>query len=244
MPNSSFSFTRRKIFRPLLRRIIAVIFALLTDFHVTGLENLPDGGPLIVVANHFNFLDPLAVIRIIPYPIEFLGGRQAPNAPGIFGWVRNLWGILPATRGSSSRDVLLRAQRILQGSGVLGIFPEGGSWAAVLRPPRPGAALLAARSGARILPVGLDGFVDVFPSLRRGRRARVQVNIGKPFGPFLLDPRDRANRAAMDEFGHQIMREIAALIPPGRQGFYSNDPATREAAKGTEVYPWDGVREE
>jgi 1-acyl-sn-glycerol-3-phosphate acyltransferase len=211
---------------------------------VTGLENLPSSGPLIVVGNHFNFLDPLAVIHTMPFPIEFIGGRQAPNAPGVFGWIRNLYGILPATRGGSSRDVLLRAQRILQAGGVLVVFPEGGSWATVLRPPRPGAALLAARSGARILPIGLDGFVDVFPSLRRGKRARVLVTIGKPFGPFNLDVRDRSNRAAVDDFGHQIMREVAALIPPERQGFYSPDPAIREAAKGTEVYPWEGVREE
>ena len=235
---------RRRLLRPLLRASTAAILTLLTDLHVAGLENLPASGPLIVVGNHFNFLDPLAFIHVLPYSIEFIGGRQAPNAPGIVGWIRNLWGILPATRGGSSRDVLLRAQRILQGTGVLGIFPEGGSWAAVLRPPRPGAALLAARSGARILPVGLDGFIDVFPHLRRFQRARVQVTIGKPFGPFNLDVRDRSNRAAVDEFGHQIMREIAALIPPERRGFYSADPAIREAAKGTEVYPWDGVRED
>ncbi len=228
----------------MLRKGIALGFAALTNFHVTGQEHLPAAGPLIVVGNHFNFLDPLAFIHVLPYQLEFLGGRQAPNAPGLVGWIRNLWGILPATRGGSSRDVLLRAQRILQASGVLAIFPEGGSWAKVLRPPRPGAALLAARSGSCILPVGLDGFVDVFPCLRRGRRAHVLVNIGRPFGPFTLDVRDRSNRPAVDEFGHQIMREIAALIPPERHGFYSTNPAIREAAKGTEIYPWEGVREE
>jgi len=241
--NKPAPFARRKLLRPLLRGAIAAAFALLTDFHVTGRENLPSSGPLIVVGNHFNFLDPLAFIHALPYPIEFIGGRQAPNAPGFLGWLRNLWGILPATRGGSSRDVLLRAQSIIQGGGVLGIFPEGGSWAAVLRPPRPGAALLAARSGARILPIGLDGFVDVFSSLRRFRRARVEVNIGRPFGPFHLDVRDRSNRAAVDEFGHQIMREVADLIPPRRRGFYSDDPAVREAARGAEIYPWDGVQE-
>lgn len=235
---------QRSLLRPLLRAGIAAGFKFLTEFHITGQENLPASGPLIVVGNHFSFLDPVAFIHILPYPLEFIGGRQAPNAPGIVGWIRNLWGILPATRGGSSRDVLLRAQRILQDSGVLCLFPEGGSWAQVLRPPRPGAALLAARSGARILPIGLDGFTEVFSRLRLGRRVRVHVNIGKPFGPFNLDVRDRSNRPAIDAFGHQIMREVAALIPPERHGFYSTDPAIREAAKGTEVYPWDGVREE
>ncbi len=244
MQNSPSSLPRRRLIRGLLRKGIAAAFAVLTDFQVIGRENLPEGGPLLIVGNHFNFLDPVAVIHISPYPIEFIGGRQAPNAPGVVSWIRNLWGILPVSRGSSSRDALLRAQRILHVRGVLGIFPEGGSWATVLRPPRPGAALLAARSGAPILPIGLDGLVDVFPCLGRGKRAKVLLNIGKPFGPFQLDPRDRSNRAAIDEFGHEIMRRIAELIPPERRGFYSPDPAIREAAKGTEVYPWDEVREE
>ncbi len=237
-------FRRRRLLRMLMRKGIAAGFAALTDFQVVGCENLPASGPLIVVGNHFNFLDPVAFIHTMPYPIEFIGGRQAPNAPGVLSWFRNLWGILPVSRGGSSRDALLRAQRILHANGVLGIFPEGGSWATVLRPPRPGTALLAARSGAPILPVGLDGFVNVFPNLARLRRARVTVNIGKPFGPFQLDARDRSNRAAIDEIGHEIMRRIAELIPPERRGFYSDDPAIREAAKGTEKYPWEGIREE
>lgn len=240
---ASASWQRRHLLRSVLRKGIAAGFAVLTDFQVTGRENLPAEGPLLVVGNHFNFLDPVAVIHVMPWPLEFIGGRQAPNAPNTLGWLRNLWGILPVSRGSSSRDALMRAQEVLKKKGILGIFPEGGSWATVLRPPRPGAALLAARSGARILPIGLDGFTEVFPGIRRGKRSKVLVNIGKPFGPFNLDARDRTNRAAIDEFGHEIMRKISELIPPERRGFYSDDPAVRAAAKGTEIYPWENVQE-
>ena len=38
--------------------------------------------------------------------------------------------------------------------------------------------------------------------------------------------------------GHEIMRHIAALIPPEERGYYSDDPAIRQAAAGTEIYPW------
>jgi hypothetical protein len=38
--------------------------------------------------------------------------------------------------------------------------------------------------------------------------------------------------------GHIIMRRISELIPPERRGFYSDDPAIREAARGTEIYPF------
>ena len=122
--------------------------------------------------------------------------------------------------------------------GILGVFPEGGSWAAVLRPPRPGAAFLAARTGARLLPMGFDGLIDIFPRLRRGQRAHATVRIGKPFGPFSAEGRGRERRRQLNEIGHQIMRHIAELIPAERRGHYSDDPAIRAAAKGTEIYPW------
>jgi 1-acyl-sn-glycerol-3-phosphate acyltransferase len=232
-------YPRRLAIRAVLRAGIAAGLAALTDFHIEGRENLPAAGPLLIIGNHFNFLDPVAVIHITRYPLEFIGGRQAPNAPGIVSWFRNVWGILPATRGGASRDALLSAQRFLEQKGVMCIFPEGGSWASVLRPPRPGAALVAARSNVPLLPLGLDGFTEVFPSLRRGKRARVTVRIGKPFGPYSFDARDRSARQAIEAFGHEMMRRVAELIPPERRGYYSDDPTIRAAAKGTEIYPWD-----
>lgn len=227
----------------MLRTGTHLVLSTLADIKVNGRENLPAEGPLVIVANHFHFLDPVAVIHFTQYPLEFIGGPRTPNAPGWTEIFRRWWGILPIVRGGSSRDGLLRAQNILEQKGVLAVFPEGGSWATVLRPPRPGAVLLAARTNARILPIGLDGLNNIFPNLGKRRRAQVTINIGKPFGPYQLDMRDRSARQAMDEMGHEIMRHIAALIPPERRGFYSEDPAIREAARGTEVYPWEGIVE-
>jgi hypothetical protein len=117
-------------------------------------------------------------------------------------------------------------------------YAEGGNWATVLRPARPGTAFLAARTDALLLPVGLVGLNAVFPSLKRGRRAKIQFNIGKPFGPFKAEGQGQDHRAQLDEIGHEIMRHIAELIPSEKRGHYSNDPAIREAAQGTEIYPW------
>ncbi len=74
---------------------------------------------------------------------------------------------------------------------------------------RPGAAFLAARTGAPLLPIGLDGLTDVFPSLFRGRRAKVTVNIGKPFGPLTVSGSGRERRPQLDEIGHEFMRHTA-----------------------------------
>jgi len=233
-----FPYPRRRLIRSLLRQLSHAAFAVLTDLQIIGQENLPGGGPLLVVANHFSYIDPVAMVRATPWPLEFVGGFQMPNAPASVTWIPKLWGYYPVFRGTGSRYALRAAEAVLAQEGVLGIFPEAGSWATVLRPPRPGAAFLAVRTGARLLPMGFDGLPDVFPRLRKGRRARVTVRIGKSFGPFHATGRGRARRQQLDAIGHEIMRRIAELIPPEWRGHYSEDPAVRAAAQGTEIYPW------
>lgn len=233
-----FRYPRRRLVRGLLQRLTRVIFAALTDLEIVGEENLPQGGPLLVVANHFSFIDPVAMVRAAPWPLEFVGGFRMPNAPTWTALIPKLWGYHPVYRGTASRDALRAAEAVLAQGGVLGIFPEAGNWATVLRPARPGTAFLATRTGAPILPMGFDGLLDVFPRLRQRRRARVTLRIGEPFGPFQAAGRGQARRQQLEVIGHQIMRHIAELIPPQVRGHYSDDPDIRAAAQGTEVYSW------
>jgi len=236
--SSQISYPRKRLVRGILRGLIRGALVTLSDFHIEGKENIPESGPLLVVGNHFSFIDPVAVIGVSPWPLEFLSGTQLPNAPWIVRWIPKVYGVLPVHRGSVSRSALRNAEMVLRQDGVVGIFPEGGNWANVLRPARPGAAYLAARTEARILPVGIDGVWNIFPRLKEGRRAKVTIRIGKPFGPFTLNGRGKARREQIDHVGHTIMKKIAELIPPALRGHYSDDPAIRKAAEGTEIWPW------
>lgn len=238
-----YPYPNRQLRRGVLKFLINMVFKITGDFEITGKENLPEKGPLLVVGNHFSFLDPLAVISVCPWQVDFLGGTRTPNAPTVVEWLRHVWGIVPVFRGSVSRETFVASESILAQKGVIGIFPEGGNWATVLRPARPGVAFLAARTGAPILPIGLEGFDTYFARLRKGIRPKVKIRIGKLFGPYQLNMRERTDRAKLDEMGHEIMQQIAELIPPEKQGYYSDDPAIREAAKGTEIYPWDNMQE-
>jgi 1-acyl-sn-glycerol-3-phosphate acyltransferase len=238
-----YPYPRRNGTRFTLRFLIRAAFFALGDFEVIGKENLPPEGPLLLVSNHFSFLDPLAMIKIAPWQLEFLGGTKTPNAPALVDWLRHVWGIIPVFRGSVSRDTFVASQSILQQKGVLTIFPEGGNWATVLRPARPGVAFLAVQTGAPLIPIGLHGFDNFFPSLRKGKRPKLTIKIGKLFGPYKSEIRGRPEREKLDELGHEIMRRISELIPNEKRGFYSDDPAIREAAKGTEVYPWADLQE-
>jgi 1-acyl-sn-glycerol-3-phosphate acyltransferase len=238
MPPRQFTSPTRKLTRKILHFLARPAFGLLTRLEINGAENLPEKGPLIMVGNHFSFVDPVCFVRIAPWEIEFVGGADMPHAPLATRIIPILWGYHPLYRGTGAKGSLRAAEKILNQGGILGIFPEAGNWATVLRPARPGTAYLASRTGASLLPVGLVGMNDIFPSLRRGRRAHIQVNVGKPFGPFRAEGHGQSQRAQLDEIGHEIMRHIAQLLPQEKRGHYSDDPAIREAAKGTEVYPW------
>ena len=236
--SKKYPYPRRQFIRKSVHHISKLAFHLLSDFHIEGKDNIPDKGPLLVVGNHFCFVDPVAFVRTFPWPLEFVGGANFPHAPDIVKALPKLWGFFPLHRGTGSRDALRAAESILNQDGVLAIFPEGGSWAEVLRPARPGAAFLAARTGAKILPVGLYGFNDIFP-VELGKRPDVHVKIGKPFGPFSTTGRGRERRKQLDDISNKIMQRIADLLPDKYRGYLAKDPAIRAAAKGTEIYPWE-----
>jgi 1-acyl-sn-glycerol-3-phosphate acyltransferase len=183
------------------------------------------------------------MIYATPYPLEFLAGAVTPNAPPLVSWLRKVWGVFPVHRGAVSRSALRSAETILNQQGVVGVFPEAGNWAQVLRPARPGSAYLAARSGARLVPMGFTGLVDFFGQVARGQRPRVKLTIGEPFGPFQAKGRGPERRAQLDHISRTIMERIAELLPDDLRGHFADDPAIRAAAVGTEIYPWDETPE-
>lgn len=76
-----FPYPRRRLICGVLQRLARVAFAVLTDLQIVDRDNLPQGGTLLVVANHFSFIDPVAMVRVALWPLEFVGGFQMPNAP-------------------------------------------------------------------------------------------------------------------------------------------------------------------
>lgn len=239
MLTPNFRYPRRRLIRGFIHHVTRFLFGVLTDFRIEGEENFPEQGPLLVVSNHFSFIDPVAMVRIAPWPMEFLGGFRTPNAPPWIAWLREFWGYYPVFRGTGSRLAIRASEAVLKQNGILGVFPEGTSAVAVLRPARPGVAFIAARTGARLLPVGFDGLVDIFPKLRKGRRSQVVARIGPSIGPFEAPGRGRDRRTHLEEIGHEMMRHIAELLPSERRGYYSDDPVLRAEAEEAAYYPFD-----
>lgn len=238
-PETSIKVPRRVFVRKMLKYGIRIAAALLFNFKITGKENLPKGGPLIVISNHFNWADPTMLIGGLPWTTEFIGGARMPWAPQYLTFLVEMYRTLPVYRGTVSRQSLILAESVLKQKGVLTIFPEGGSWTDVLRPPRPGTALLAARTKAPILPVGLVNVGEIFPAFKAGKRATVEMRYGPVFRPYDLTPEQMRDRDALDEIGHDMMRHIATLLPPEKHGWYSDNPELRAAGVEAARYPFD-----
>jgi 1-acyl-sn-glycerol-3-phosphate acyltransferase len=99
---------------------------------------------------------------------------------------------------------------------MVGVFPEGTrSRDGVLRDGHAGAALLAIRTGVRILPVGVAGTHRQFATWLP-RRNRIAIRIGQPFS-LPVQP-NGLDRAALRRGTDRMMEAIAALLPAEQRG--------------------------
>lgn len=223
-----FPYPRKRFIRAILRSVIGIGVHTLTRFRISGKEKLPQAGPLIVVTNHFHFLDALIVIHAMPWPLEFLADFQMPNVPALFRNIPDIYGTYKVAQGTANLNALHASEAVLAQNGVLGIFPEGRLHPPPLNPALPGAAFLALRSGVPILPVGIytDHDWDIFGTIQRtGRRLKVTCAFGDLMGPFQAKNPARPERGEVAQAGGRIMTAIARLLPPEMRGEFSEDLA-------------------
>ncbi len=183
---------------------------LLTDFHIEGVELVPRSGALIVASNHLHLADPPLLGATLPRFIRFMAKRELFESPVgcLFG---TAYGAFPVDREQLDRRAIRQAERILALGGAVGMFPEGHrSHGKGLLPGHNGVALLARRSGALVLPVGIAGTERVFVGRSRWR---VSVRVGEP----LHVPRG----CNLSEATEVVMTAIATLLPDELRGVYA-----------------------
>ncbi len=216
-----YPWPRRGFIRGLLRSGVDVAAALLTEWDVSGRENIPEEGPLLIVGNHFHFLDSIAPIKVTSWPLEFIGDFQMPNAPALMKVFPSAWQTLKIEQGTPNFEALNASTALLDQKGVLVIYPEGHVHSGALNPALPGAAFIALRTGAPILPMGTisDNHWQLFKTLsEKKRRLRVHTRVGQVFGPLTAKNPNRPTREELVEAGRLIMTRIAALLPKAYRG--------------------------
>jgi len=186
------------VYSPLLytvgKNLQSAAFQVLWRRRVRGLENVPPlGTPAIFAANHRSLTDPSNVGSALPYPIFYFAKEELFRVP-LLGWYIRRVNSFPVRRRENDVGALKTAVDVLESGGGLMLFPEGGrrldpatQWRA-----KAGVGLLACKTGARIIPVGIKN------ADRLKKLAPLEVAFGKPIFPPAEGDREVYQRLADD----------------------------------------------
>lgn len=210
----------RRLFM-IVRGILLFLLRTLAKLHIEGRENLPDEEPMIVVTNHLHYFD-VAVGATVPHPMWVLAAEKYERH--IFALLLHVAGAIFINRGEPDRSALQQALNVLEDDHTLAIAVEGTrSDTGALAEGKLGAAYLATRSGAPVIPLVMWGTEKVIPAWKRFRRADVHVRFGQP----IYFPEGRARTAELQEYTEELMVAIARLLPEEYRGIYRQHPEVR-----------------
>jgi 1-acyl-sn-glycerol-3-phosphate acyltransferase len=157
-----------------------VLFKLFYRLRITGAEQVPKTGPLVVVANHTSYLDPPLLGAVSPRQLSFLARDTLFRGP--LGWYIASLDAIPIDRDGVGLAGLRATLGRLKHNGAVVVFPEGTrSDDGQLQPLKPGFLVLVRRGKANIQPIGMVGVLKALPRGRIfPRLARVRVHFGEP----------------------------------------------------------------
>jgi 1-acyl-sn-glycerol-3-phosphate acyltransferase len=161
------------------RLLLGVLVRLYGRYQASGAARLPARGPAIVAANHPSDVDPILLAVALPRTLSFMADAVQFRR-GFVGPVIERLGAFPVHVDKPDPGALLHALRLLRQGRVVAIFPEGD----VVRRSEPGAflpgvALLAAYSGAPVVPAAISGAERLWCGGRL-HWTRIEVRFGPP----------------------------------------------------------------
>jgi len=215
----------------IVKQVLAILFRGIYRPTITGVENIPRTGALILASNHLSFVDSMVIPVVVPRRVAFLAKLDYFTGTGVKGtlsrWWFNGFGMIPVDRDDhrAAQASLDLALDVLRRGGAFGIYPEGTrSRDGRLYRGRTGVAWLALQAEAPVVPVAVSGTEKLQPvGTRVPRRAKVTVKFGPPLdfrGRFDGVSGGKARREATDE----IMAAIHDLSGQELAGVYNDHP--------------------
>lgn len=179
---------------------------------IYGAEHVPPKGRLLVVANHASDFDPPIVSNCVQRPVSYMAKEELFKVP-VLGQAIRLYGAYPVKRGSADRSAIRAALAQLEAGWAVGVFLQGTRTPdARISVPKLGAALLAAKAQAPLLPVSLWGTEAILvKGSKFPRSASVTVRIGK-----VISPPTSTDREELEGTIQQCVAVIHALHDLGR----------------------------
>ncbi len=186
-------------------------FRTVFGLRIIGRENLITEGPVLVASNHQSFLDPPLIGNLYQDEMVFLARKTLFR--GFFKWLYPRWNAIPVDQDRpdmASLKTIIR--RLKEGHRVL-VFPEGArTLDGTLGEAAPGIGLIAAKSGAPIQPIRIEGARNALPrGSGRIRFARITVTIGPPIRLTPEEIKAAVGKEGYDHIAKRIMAAIGAL---------------------------------
>lgn len=187
-----------RTFQALAIPIVNVYDHLKYNYHVIGREKVPDGG-CVLVANHTQWADPVLVGTALgnQYPLVAMAKKELFQIK-LLGPLISALGAFPVDRGTADIGAIKTSLKAVKEGKKLLIFPEGGTKHKAGDEAKVGAAMIAARTGAPIVPI--------YISENKRFRSKVYVVFGDAYIPEKTKSKD-GYRAIADD----MMRRIYAL---------------------------------
>ena len=187
-----------RTFQALAIPIVNVYDHLKYNYHVIGREKVPDGG-CVLVANHTQWADPMLVGTALgnQYPLVAMAKKELFQIK-LLGPLISALGAFPVDRGTADIGAIKTSLKAVKEGKKLLIFPEGGTKHKAGDEAKVGAAMIAARTGAPIVPI--------YISENKKFRSKVYVVFGDAYIPEKTKSKD-GYRAIADD----MMRRIYAL---------------------------------
>jgi 1-acyl-sn-glycerol-3-phosphate acyltransferase len=209
---------RVRFTRTATRRFGQFLFGkLVLKLEVTGMENIPESGPTIIVFNHVTIFDPVAIISSpIPRDMSPIGKEEILKNP-VFAFLAWAWGAVTIKRGEADVSAIKAAIAIVESGLMFMMAPEGTRQPTGMRDPKEGPVMLANKTRAVLVPVGVSGTENLLSNLKRLRRTPVIVHIGKPFRI-----KQGVTRKQYAQGAQEIMYQIAPLVEPKLRGNYQD----------------------
>lgn len=157
-----------------VRYVTMGVYKLFYNFHIEGTENIPQDRALVMASNHRSYADPVILTMPMKKPVTYMAKEELFKNK-LFGWFITKLGAFPVKRGAGDLQVIDDAVGILESGRHLVIFPEGTrSKDGKVGKGKTGVALIAARSGADILPCGI-----IFEGEKLHFRSKLTLRFGK-----------------------------------------------------------------
>ena len=204
-------------FYRVVRRIIRSVLFPYFDVVATNEHHLDVPGPLILAPVHRSHLDSPLLASLSERRFRALG-KESLFEPPVVRWVCAALGAIPVRRGQADREALKAAKTLLDRGESMIVFPEGGRQSQhEVGELFGGAAWLASKTGAPVVPVGISGTGEAMgEGSRFPKRTRVGIAVGEPMAPPVSSDGKRVGRQQLRAFTAELTERLEELQDEAR----------------------------